>query len=589
MIVAYLCKKMLKGRAYYFLRETVRDGKHVRTKWQKYLGSAETIMEKLEAAARENRPVRFRPTEYGSVFTACELEKTIDTIGIVDSIVPASAREKGPSVGEYFFYAWANRLFEPKSKNGLEEWYSRTAIESLRSVDLSELTSARYWEKWDRVSKEQVEAIASEFFKRVWALEKDAPDCMLFDTTNYYSYMSSATESELMARGKNKAGKSHLRQVGLALSTDRKSGLPVFCREYSGSEHDSKLFARIIDEFFGVLGALNKTKSRLTVVFDKGMNSEDNISFIDDHERIHFVTTYSTYFAEDLASTGLSKFSPLALKKYETTDDGDSDDDSDLEIDNADLDDSNDDRMLAYRTRQEFWGAERTVVVTSNPKTKRKKLYTLEQKLETIREALLEFRRNFREKRTQWRSFEVIKERYMRLCERLHLGAQYYSLELDESENDFSFRKDQYQIAKAEALAGKNIIVTDNHDWTTEEIVQASLDRSKIEQAFRASKSPRFVGVNPIFHWTDSKIRCHLLVCVIALTMKRLLEIRVKKIIPEASGDRILDAMRNLQSGLFWYPNKRAPITQVEEPNELQSVVLNSFGYTFKDGTVLQA
>ncbi len=33
----------------------------------------------------------------------------------------------------------------------------------------------------------------------------------------------------------------------------------------------------------------------LTLVFDKGMNSEDNIAAIDSEERIHFITTYSSY------------------------------------------------------------------------------------------------------------------------------------------------------------------------------------------------------------------------------------------------------------------------------------------------------
>jgi len=71
-----------------------------------------------------------------------------------------------------------------------------------------------------------------------------------------------------------------------------------------------------------------------------------------------------------------------------------------------------------------------------------------------------------------------------------------------------SFRKDHYQIGKAEALLGKNPIVTDNHDWTTEAIVQLSLDPYGIENQFRASKSSHHIQVNPFYHWTDSKIRC---------------------------------------------------------------------------------
>jgi transposase len=90
-----------------------------------------------------------------------------------------------------------------------------------------------------------------------------------------------------------------------------------------------------------------------------------------------------------------------------------------------------------------------------------------------------------------------------------------------------SFRKDQYQVAKAEALFGKNIIVTDNHDWSTKEIVPLCLDRYGIEKQFCDSKARDHVQVNPFFHWTDGKILCQLLTCVIALTVLRMLERKV--------------------------------------------------------------
>ncbi len=34
---------------------------------------------------------------------------------------------------------------------------------------------------------------------------------------------------------------------------------------------------------------------------------------------------------------------------------------------------------------------------------------------------------------------------------------------------------------------------------------------------FRLSKNENLVGVQPIRHWTDSKIRCHLFTCVVAI------------------------------------------------------------------------
>jgi len=46
---------------------------------------------------------------------------------------------------------------------------------------------------------------------------------------------------------------------------------------------------------------------------------------------------------------------------------------------------------------------------------------------------------------------------------------------------------------------GKSIIVIDSNSSATEQIVAASLDRSRIEKQFRVSKASCHVHVNPIF------------------------------------------------------------------------------------------
>ena len=134
------------------------------------------------------------------------MDDDIDIPAIIDGVVPKDNRETGPSVGEYFLYAILNRMVDPKSKRALGDWYRTTAIGVLRPVDIGELDSERYWAKWDRVTEEHIEEIQRRFFNRIWEIEKPNADCLLFDTTNYYTFMASQTDSELAMRGKNKAG-----------------------------------------------------------------------------------------------------------------------------------------------------------------------------------------------------------------------------------------------------------------------------------------------------------------------------------------------------------------------------------------------
>ncbi len=575
--MAHIHKKIKKGRPYYYIREIQRvDGKP-KVVSQVYLGSIDAIAKRFQEAEQDRKPIRLQSRSFGALFLVHELEKVLDTIGIIDRIVPRSNKEKGPTIGEYFFYAWANRLIAPRSKRALADWYRHTAIQEIRPVSLDELTSQRYWEKWNRIRAQDIEEIGRAFFAKIWELQKLPPECLLFDTTNYYTFMSSHTDSELCERGHNKAGKHHLRQLGLALMVDRETHLPLDYRTYEGNTHDSKLFRQVIDELFGILCGFNQSKQRLTVVFDKGMNSEEAIQAIDDHTRIHFITTYSTYFAEELAGTDKGKFDPLDIGKNRRL----------LE------DDRGYDRMTAFRTRMEIWNQERTVVVTYNPRTARKQSYTLQRKLDSLHATLVEFRRYYRENLPHWRSAETIRERYHRACEKLHIGSQYYVLEFADQRKtaDMSFRRDHYQVGKSEALFGKNLIVTDNHDWTTEEIVQLSLDRYGVEKQFRDSKSNHHVQVNPFYHWTDGKIRCQLLACVIALTVLRLLEIKVNESgnAPERlSGRRILEEMSHLDSTWLWYEGKRKPEHVIEAPTETQSEALRAFGWEIGTGGVLR-
>ena len=339
---------------------------------------------------------------------------------------------------------------------------------------------------------------------------------------------------------------------------------------YPGNLHDSRHFEAIMDEMFGIVCGLYDTKQRLTVVIDKGMNSEDNFSWIDEHARIHFITTYSTYFAQDLATVHLDHFEPVDMEK------------------NRQLEEE--DRLLAYRTKGEYWGKERTVIVTYNPRTARKQAYTLESKLETLRNELFSMRAKVRANAPQWRDPEVIKERYIRRCHQLHISPEFYHLAFEQSEGGLkmSFRKDPYHVSRKEAMLGKNIIITDNIDWSTREIVEASIDRWQVENRFRVSNNDDIVGIRPVRHWTDSKIRCHLFTCVAAMVYLRRIEIKLASHGIHRTAEDVMDDMRHLHYVLTLRKKDRKPTRQMETPSKTQAEVLSAFSHRVDAGGVLQ-
>jgi transposase len=172
----------------------------------------------------------------------------------------------------------------------------------------------------------------------------------------------------------------------------------------------------------------------------------------------------------------------------------------------------------------------------------------------------------------------------------LHISSDLYALTFEESKSglSMSFRKDPYKIELKQAMFGKNIIITDNIDWTTSEIVDASLDRWQVEDRFRLSKDDNLVGTLPIRHWTDSKIRCHLFTCVVAMTYLRCIELRLAARGINRTAEDVMDEMRHLHSVLSLSKGSRKPSRRLETPSKTQAEVLSAFGHQIDAGGVLR-
>jgi transposase len=565
--MAHIHKKIKKGRPYYYVRETARvDGKP-KVVNQVYLGSPEKIMEL--ATKRGGLPEKLQVQEFGALWLAHLIEQEIGLAGLVDTIVPVEKEKNGPSVGEYFVYAVYNRMIDACSKRAMPDWYRNTAIQCIRPVKVDDLNSQLFWKIWDSVGEKQLEHIADTFLSAVAEVESSSSDCFLFDTTNYYTFMSGSTKSQLAMRGKNKEGRHWLRQVGVALLVSRDKRLPLYYKEYEGNRHDSKVFLQRMED---ILAAIKKRgNGEMTVVFDKGMNSQDNIAILDSQD-INFITTYSTYYSEDLIHIGLDRFTPVATEKN-------------LRLLQTGKDD---DQLVAWRTEGEYWGKTRTVVVTYNPLTATRQRYNFEKKLLQLQEQLFEMQDKVNAQATHWKKKSSVVKRYEEICSGLHIPTDLYTVELSDHGKGLwmNFRKNHYRIGRYIDRFGKNIIVTNITEWATDEIVQASLDRWMVEDSFRQSKDDDLVAMMPMRHWTDSKIRCHLFTCIAVFALLRIIEIRLRRAGLNMTAKAAMKKMQQLHSCLIWLPGKRKATRMIEEPDNDQAKILRGFGWKIAGGVL---
>lgn len=545
--MASLVKKKLKGRTYYYIVEGARVNGKSRIVRQWYLGSINKLIEIAEGKG-QIKPKEIAVLEEGSIAALMQEVNQLGIVEIIDSLVPK--RAQGMSVGQYVLFAALNRAIDAKSKTKLQEWFKTTAIDQYQDIKWDKLSSQNFWDHFDLIDAKAVTAIGDAIGKKAVETYGIALDSMIYDTTNYYNYWDVTTDSELARMTKSKAGKDNLRHIGLALAVDREYGMPLFFRLYPANEHDSTVIKGFMDALFEQIRACTSDKKGVTLVFDKGNNSEELIEKLDE-SRHHFIGSRSPYHHEDLCEVPLEQYRPVSIDDKE---------------------------LPAYETMQELYGQQRRIVVTYNESTHWRKLMRMERAMDEAAGEISRFKRKV--KNADGRSTE---ESLLRQAEDIldHWHVRpFYTIEIVKDNGYFraSVRKNHAAIEKAKRRFGKTILFTNRQTLPAEEIVKLYRDRNIVEDAFRITKSDHFVKMDPAFHWTDSKIRVHALTCMIALLLVKLSHRRAKMNGYENGIESFMQDLRGVRSALLFYPGTKKPERQLCSLTENQSALLTQLG-----------
>lgn len=551
-IMAYLITKKIKGRTYYYIAESSRvEGKAKITR-QWYLGSIQRLIEIAEGNVRKLQPREISPLEEGSVAALMQEAAQIEIIDIVNSFVPK--RSQGMSVGHYILLAALNRAIDAVSKCRIEDWLKTTAIHRYMDIKWDKLASQNFWDHFDLIQKDKVYEISDAISRKVVQTYAISLDTLLYDTTNYYHYWDVATESELSMITKSKSGKDKLRHIGLALAVDRDYGLPLFFRLYRANEHDSTVIQKLIDALFQQIRSCTSNKKGITLVFDKGNNSEEFIRRLDE-SRHHFIGSRSPYHHDDLCDIPLDRYKSIPVQ-------------SDEEIK----------EILAYETTAELYGLPRKVIITYNEATYRRKLMRMERAMHMASSALSGFKRHV--KRADGRSTEEsLRRQAEEILDHWHVRPL-FDVEIIRTEGFFKarVRKNHAAIEKAMRRFGKTILFTNRETLSAGEIVKIYLDRYIIEDVFRITKSDHFVKMDPAFHWTDSKIKVHALTCMIALLLVKLSHRHAKMNGYTKGIESFMHELRGIRSALLYYPGSAKAHRHLCTLTDNQKVLLTQLG-----------
>src|SRR5208283_574377 len=309
--MSYLQKKRIKGHTYYYYTETKWIGGKSTKVQQVYLGNADQIHKQCSSTETPDPPVKMSHLEFGLEAALYQQALDLGLIPMINSY--ATVTSPNLDVGQYLVLAAINRVCAPSSKNMIGAWYNKTMLPGLFTIPVSCATGKRFWDAMDHFPVEAIPCVEEELWGKTMEEFSIPLDWLIYDTTNFYSFLAEQTPSELYEKGNNKAFRHHLRQVGLAVSVVRGLGLPLIHELYGGSRHDGPLFPTAISRTIERVRQLSHEQVEdITVVFDKGNNSAENIQSLS-QGKVHFIGSLAPSNYSDLCSIRLSRYTDATL------------------------------------------------------------------------------------------------------------------------------------------------------------------------------------------------------------------------------------------------------------------------------------
>ena len=453
------------------------------------------------------------------------MAQRLDLVALIDQHVPK--RDQGLSVGQYMVLAAINRATQPTSKTRLADWYQKTILTRLLPTSAVSLSSQAFWNHMDRLEEPHIQAIENELSQRLVQRFEISLRTLVYDGTNFFTYINTTNPAQLPARGHNKQKRTDLRQVNLGMLVSTDFHVPLFHKVYTGNSNDATEFKTITQELRLRYQQLAAHCQHITLIFDKGNNSQEAFETLD-RSGFHFVGSLVPTQYRALLKVPRRRFRPLSGDRLKD--------------------------CLAYRTEVEVFGQKRTVVVTYNENLLAGQLQGIEANLEKARTKLRRLQQNLKARQegrmTRGRTptvesignqaDQILSAQFMKRLMEVEI-AQGTVPRLSYGTNTQAFG----ELLRTEL--GKTILFTDNQEWSDEQIVLGYRAQSHIESAFRDMKNPHFLGWSPMFHWTDSKIQVHAFYCVLALMLSSLLQRCLYHKNLDLSIPRILELLGGIQ------------------------------------------
>lgn len=494
LYMATIQKRVSRGRTYWSIVESRRVGGKPRPVIIEYLGTAESLLKRLQ----EGIPKKVRSYSHGAIAVILDIAEDLQIVQTINRHLPHKQIRDGFTVGGSLLLASLGRICQPTSKRGWYQGFAQhTSLSYLLRMSLGKLDSQHFWDQMGALPTSRISQIEEEIVTTLLEKEEITLDTLLLDMTNFFTFISSFNQnSNLAKRGWNKQKRMDLRQFGLLLLISGEEQIPLFHKIYEGNLTDRTIFKEQFQEILNRFKAISCTLEEITLTFDQGNNSKKMLKEVE--AGIYFVGALSPYQHKGLVGEANKAFEKVKV---------------------------GDNLIDCYRTRKDIWQIDLTVVVYISYKLQRGQTKGLNQDLNKCFMQLTDLKEKIKvpTKRGKKRKGEKLEKKIVSLIGETNIPKGLVSFKLSPLKDDafklnFWLNQEELDFLKEEWF-GRRILITNRHNWTTEEIIKAYFGQSRIEGVFKRIKNPFHLAFRPQYHWTDQKVEVHGFICVLALIL----------------------------------------------------------------------
>ncbi|PSR22498.1 MAG: hypothetical protein C7B45_06670 [Sulfobacillus acidophilus] len=470
-----------------------------------YLGTADHIRDRCRVGTP---PQAVHAKAFGWAAAVLGMIERLGIVPAVDRLVPK--RHQGLTPGTYVALGILAKLCAPdKSWRGFGSWVQKTIVPERWELPPTLLDAQNFWDQWDLLCPEAsvspttddaplletdtILRIEEAIWDNVQTQYRIRLDEVLYDATNCFTFFQPETAASRAQRGHNKAGRDAQRQVGLALAATRDGGFPLLSLVYRGNCHDAKLFPESMTRLITRIARLQQDAHHLILIFDRGNNSQANLNALMAHKpkdaplRVDVIGGLVGTHHRDL----LAK----PLKAYPHTYEN----------------------LRVWTGERTVYGLSATVVMTYHPGLAARQRRALDRQIRRAHDALQEYWT------THVRGSSATRQAGLAKLQAKLRGGRFWTVAVDDQDH-LRLRANRAARAARYQEHGKRLLFSTDQSLTIEAILSAyNRDKVQIEDDFRVLKAPDLVRIQPLRHWTDSKIRVYALVCVLALLVLKLM------------------------------------------------------------------